>query len=400
MTTSTTTARPQLALKYTAAPAALYRWGRYFTRSSLARRSDEHGRAGLPFAGLSAASMLAVLADEVVLAGFTITRDPPTESARQRIAAEADAAVAVFESNGWLGSPASYHRTPAAPDHPDIVPVRKPERLGLPWEQIRWRSEYRPHAGEPGSQRWFGYDGNERAAAWLLRHRDDVPRKWAVMVHGTEQGRLLVDQTIFRARKLYSSGCNVVMPILPLHACRRTSDAECMGFPSLDIMDNIHGLAQSVEDVRALLAWIRQQNPVAIGIAGLSLGGNVAAIVAGLDGPFDAVVGIVPAVDFPELFHRRTPHAMRGEEEFERLAATSRLLHRVVSPLVFSPDTDPSRLHVVAGLNDRLLDPIAQIARLIDHWGTSNVTWLARGHVTQMGSPELSQVLSDAMAAA
>lgn len=396
MTTRSGSARPQLALKYTAAPSAVYRWGRYFSPTGLNRRRTAHRDAGLPEPSLSTAGLMSVLADEVVLAGFIITRDPPTEEARQRIAAESARAVAMFTERGWLSDPLSYHRDPAVPSDATVIEVRKPETLGRPWQQLRWTSAYRPHAGEPGADRWLGYDRNNRAAAWLLRHRDNEPRPWVVMIHGTEQGRLLIDQIIFRASHLHRSGCNVVMPILPLHASRRPKDTESMGFPSLDIMDNVHGLAQSAEDVRALIRWVEEQNPTTITLGGLSLGGNVAALVAGLDREFDSVVGIVPAVDFPEVFHRQTPHYMRGEAEFAELRATTAILHTVVSPLSFQPATPPEQLHVVAGLHDRLLDPVAQTARLADHWRTTNVTWLERGHVTQMGSRELGDVLAAA----
>lgn len=392
---------PQRSLKYGAVPAAMWRAGAYFSPASIGRRRRVHERAGLPSPSTSIPGMIAVLADELVLAGFKVTRDPPTASAWGRIAEEVDEGIAVFERHGWFDEPDRYHRSPAVPGDITARPVRRWEALGLPWEQLRWTSVWAPHADEPGRERWLDYERNHRASAWMLRHRDDEPRHWAVLLHGTEQGRLLVDQQIFRARRLHLElGCNVLMPLLPLHATRRNAGADGTGFPTLDVLDNVHGLAHAAFDVRAALAWIATQDPLGVSVTGLSLGGNVAALVAGLEPPLGAVVGLVPAVDFPEVFRRQSPRTMRRGDDFIALDARSRRLHEVVSPLSFRPATPSDRLHILAGLHDRLLDPLSQAGRLADHWGTTNITWLHRGHVTHMGSSGLMDVLEEAIAGA
>jgi hypothetical protein len=90
---------------------------------------------------------------------------------------------------------------------------------------------------------------------------------------------------------------------------------------------------------------------------------------------------------------------MRNEDAFVRLDAASRLLHAVVSPMSFVPATSPDRLVVLAGLNDRLLDPLAQGGRLANHWQTDNVHWVDQGHVTHMGTSTLAECLRTAVSA-
>ena len=392
--------RPQEGLKLGAIPAAFWRTGAYFTLPYYMKRRGAHRRSSVPAPTASLGGVAGVLADELVLAGFKITRNPPTSDAWQRITSEVSDAIISFHDQGWILEPQTYHLSPVVPADATAHRVKKWESLGLRWEQLRWTSDWTPHGDQPGADRWLGYEHNERASAWVLRHRGDTPRHWAVLVHGTEQGRLLVDQMVFRARQLHHElGCNVVMPLLPLHASRRAHDPTGSGFPTLDVMDNIHGLAQSAYDVRCLLAWIREQEPTGVSLTGLSLGGYVAALVAGLEGPLDAVVGLVPAVDFPEVFRRQTPKQMRNNEMLIKLNEASRVLHSVVSPLSFKPGTPPERLHILAGLHDRLLDPRSQAARLGDHWGTTNVTWVERGHVTHLLSSELGKVLTAAVSA-
>jgi len=389
---------PQSGLKLLALPAALWRTGAYFAPSHYLRRQSWHNRASLPAPSPSLGGVAAVLADELVLAGFKLTRNPPTVDAWERISAEVADALISFEHEGWLENPASYHRAPVVPNDATVTPVQRWESLGMRWQQLRWTSGWEPVVGQPGAQRWSSYERNHRASAWMLRYPDDKPRHWAVLVHGTEQGRLLVDQIVFRARRLhYELGCNVLMPLLPLHASRRAPDALGTGFPTLDVMDNIHGLAQSAYDVRCALAWVAEQEPSSVSLTGLSLGGYTAALVAGLEEPLGAVVGLVPAVDFPEVFRRQTPHLMRYSEAFAALHEASRRLHSVVSPLSFTPQTPSERLYVLAGIHDRLLDPLNQAASLAEHWGTDNVVWLDRGHVSHMTSPELGSIIESAV---
>ncbi len=397
--TRVSSVRPQRSLKLLAAPEALWRSGAYFVPGFVHRRRHRHDRAGLPRPSMSLGGVASVLADEVVLAGFKITRDPPTAQTWDRIEDEVERAVPLFEQRGWFDDPASYHQAPSIPPDLAFHPVDRWEARGLPWQQLRWTSSWTPDPEEPGAARWGGYDRNERASAWMLRHDDDRPRHWAIVLHGTEQGRLLVDQRVFRARHLFAElGVNVLMPILPLHASRRPRDPASSGFPTLDVLDDVHGLAQSAHDVRCLLAWVRDQQPAGVSVTGLSLGGGVAALVAGLEvEPLDAVVCLVPAVDLPEVFRRQTPRHMRREEAFERLGASSQRLHEVVSPLAFSPSTPSDRRFVLAGLHDRLLDPLTQAGRLAEHWGVTDVRWLDRGHVTHLGGSELGALLDSAL---
>ena len=203
------------------------------------------------------------------------------------------------------------------------------------FETLRFDSGWAPHAGEPGGERWQTYERNHRVRVLLLRHRSG-PRPWVVCVHGAEMGgRPLIDTQILRADHLHRSlGLNVAVPVLPGHGPRRPASGtgSAASFPGLDLLDNIHGLAQSAWDVRRLLRWIESQHPTGVALTGFSLGGYVSALVAGLDAPLDAVVAGCPAVDFPQLFRRNTPSDLRRHPRIAALLAQADELHRVVSP--------------------------------------------------------------------
>ena len=198
-------------------------------------------------------------------------------------------------------------------------------------------------------------------------------------VHGTAMGRD-IDLQSFHARHLFNDlGCNVVLPILPLHGPRRNARRSDAQFPSIDPLDNVHGLAQAAHDVRRIIGWIRTQSPVAIGVQGVSLGGYVAALVAGLEAPLDCVVAIIPVTDFPTLFRSQTPPEMLARLTPMLEPATA--LHSVVSPLRFDPSTPVARRFIAAGLVDRLVDPVGQVAPLWHHWEQPSIHWYPGGHI-------------------
>ena len=94
-----------------------------------------------------------------------------------------------------------------------------------------------------------------------------------------------IDLSLFHAQWLHEElGLNVLLPVQPLHGRRRRGSPKGTTYPAGDLLDNVHGAAQAVWDVRRALSWIRSQDPDArIGLTGVSLGGYVGALVASLD---------------------------------------------------------------------------------------------------------------------
>jgi dienelactone hydrolase len=387
-----------LALRGLVAPAI--RSLAYWLPGPQRRRRRRHDEAGIPMPGPSLWSAAHVALDEVVLGGFMLVRRPPSEASFFRIRREVDDARALYERRGWDRDAAAYHRTPPALTDAQVR-VRHSRSVQLQYETITFLSEWAPHPGEPGRDRWLRYRPNHVAAAHVLRHADppgSPPRPWVVCVHGTQMGRADLDLRIFRARHLYSDlGCNVALPVLPLHGRRKAANDRDAEFPSIDVVDNVHGLAQGAWDVRRLLSWIRRQEPAGIAVVGLSLGGGVAALVGSLEA-VDAVVPCVPAVDFPAIFRRATPRELRQREHYQVLGAPADALHSVVSPLRMAPATPPEARFLFAGLTDRLLDPVDQAAALWEHWDRPEIKWFQGGHVGHMMSREITAYVDDVLA--
>ena len=329
-----------------------------------------------------------VFADEVALATFKRLRKPPDSAEWERIIRESELAATRWQREGWVAEPRAFHPIPPALEAPQL---KRSRALGLPVERLKFPSAWTPPAGVPGRERWMRYSENATGRATVLRHRSG-PRPWVVLVHGTEMGRD-VDLRSFRVRKLYHElGCNVVLPIMPLHGPRRAPRGSGAQFPTLDVMDNVHGLAHAASDVRRILSWIRAQDATRIALVGVSLGGYVAALVAGLESePLDCVLPVIPATDMPALFRRQSPGDLRAR--LDPLLVTSEIVHSVVAPLRFDTTTPRRSLAIAAGLADKLIDPVEQVAPLWHHWGQPEILWYPGGHVGHMVRRDLREFI-------
>lgn len=301
---------------------------------------------------------------------------PMTRLDFARVEAETIAAGERFEREGWLDEPVGYHVEPPTLGEPVLRPARF---LGLRYEHLEFRSGYEPHPGEPGRERWLSYERNAVAHARILRHRSE-PRPWVVCLHGTGMGSAATDLPVFRAAHLFfEEGLNVALPVLPLSGPRRRPGFDIQ-FPTNDNLDNVHGLAQSVWDVRRLVSWIRRQpGGDDIGIQGVSLGGYTAALYAAFDPELRCVIAGVPAADFPQMFARHLPRWI--QHRYPEMVAYGVRIHRVVSPLALPPAIDPDRRFVYGGLADRMVDPVEQVRELWLAWGRPAIHWYDGSHL-------------------
>jgi pimeloyl-ACP methyl ester carboxylesterase len=326
---------------------------------------------GLTSGGVDALAVQAVRA----VSARSVARDLPLVLAEMREALE------LFRERGWLTDPLSYHRTPTAPR----VSTRPFEVLGAKWDRLVFDSGYEPFADEPGRERYLDYGANRQATVRVLRHAEPAP--WLVLLHGSYMGRTRMDVPVFDPVRLHRElGFNVVMPVLPLHG-RRAADKSGVlptALPSLNAMDNLHGLAQAAWDVRRVLAWIRRQDDEPITVYGVSLGGYVSSLTTALlqDDPVHRVLAGIPAVDFPAVFSSQIPPRAKHTAWFQEFIANTTELHQAVSPLALPPPTTPrERLHLYAARHDRVLLPLQQATRLWQHWGRPQIEWFDGGHV-------------------
>ncbi|MED5811581.1 prolyl oligopeptidase family serine peptidase [Mycolicibacterium sp. 050232] len=315
-----------------------------------------------------------VAIDEAVLAVMR-TRQPKIypEFAADRTAAEMAATAALFEKCGWVTAPATYHRTPPPLHDSGLLELRT--RTGpLRHETMTFASEFTPRAVEPGAARRPGNHCNDTVFVRLLGHHDPGA-PWVVCLHGFGIGSSRFDLAVLWATYLHTKlGFNVAVPVSPLHGPRRSEDDDQL--LSLDLTGMLHGITQALWDVRRLVSWIRSTSDAPVGVYGLSLGGFLATMLAGLE-PLDAVVAALPFVDVLGLMEHHGPPA-----EYQSLlrSADARNTFRVASPLSVPAVVPADRLALFAARGDRLI-PVDQSCALHRAWQDGDVQWTNTGHV-------------------
>ncbi len=344
------------------------------------------GRRGRRFADRSLTSVsrnpmssLHAFVDEMILVYFEALSDVPSTDDFVRLETEVEQLLEAQESSGIADDPMVLHGEPQAPHE---VRIRPRSFSGLDGDWLTFPSEWQPTEGDPGIVRWMGDRHNGIVRVALLRH-DDKPRPWLVLVHGAEMGRPF-DARLLRAERLHKTlGVNVAMPILPRHGPRRGEGERIRGdFPGADFVDNYHGMAQAIWDVRRTLRWVQQQDPTAVGVFGFSLGGYISATLAALEPDIDALILGCPAVDLVDLFVRNMPKLRNGQGRFDHLYGRVAAAYQPIAPLVLGSVLDKERLGLIAATADRLADPIDHVSRLWHLWDRPEIHWIDSGHVS------------------
>jgi len=311
-----------------------------------------------------------------------------------RVRDEIAGALALYHTAGWLAEPSGYFPAP-----PPLRPraLRDGTLLGRRYRHLEFASEYAPHTGEPGGDRWQARSANRTAHAWILEH-PGKPRPWLVCLHGYRTGSALTGFLQFSPRWLHESlGVNLVLPVLPLHGPRASTWRSGEGMISGDVLDLVHLQAQAVWDTRRIVRWLWQRDGMPVGLYGLSLGGGVAALAAGLEPHLSCVIAGMPMVDIMGLVHYHVPGFVRllAERVGISFSEIARLV-RVISPLGVAPRVAPHRLFVFGGTADRLVPP-AQISALWRHWGQPRIAWHDGSHTSFSIERAVSALVAEAL---
>lgn len=383
-------ARQPLARLTTAVP----RTARWMTKELTSRAADQP--RGIPVTRLTPSLIGHVVMDESIMAMAVGPNRFPRRAEYERVGAELGQARSLFEERGWLDDPASFHQVPPALEDPAMT---RGWALGRSYERLWWASGFEPHPGLPGRDRWLAFESNRTASAWLLRHQGRE-RPWVVCIHGFGTGSVFMDLVSFHAGHLHDElGVNVAAIVLPMHGARkpnRLSGEEFLGF---DLMNSVHGLTQSLWDVRRLLTWVRRQNPTGVGVFGVSLGGLMTALTAAVEADLDLALAGIPMIDFPDLIRHHAPrHLHMRSIEHHILDGTAQDVHRVVSPLAMATATAPGARAIFAGLGDRLATP-EHARRLWAHWEEPETCWFPGNHVGYLWSDKVWRFVDAALEA-
>jgi hypothetical protein len=237
-------------------------------------------------------------------------------------------------------------------------------------------------------------DDDIRLEHWA--HERRRPRAVVVAMHGFAMGTPAIDGVALFASTWYRQGLDVALFTLPHHGRRSPRGARFSGerFASPDPGELNEAVRRAVYEIRLVMRWLRARTGAPVGLLGLSLGGYLASLTAGLTDEPAFVVPMVPPVCFGDLAWRFLagsqderpghPPAMSRDE--------LRGAFRVHSPLSHPLRVPRERVLIVAGRGDRIVPPEHPHA-LWRHWREPPIHWFSGGHLTPFGRAGIARAI-------
>jgi pimeloyl-ACP methyl ester carboxylesterase len=222
------------------------------------------------------------------------------------------------------------------------------------------------------------------------------PRGTIVALHGFGMGQPRLGAITLFAGQWFRRGLDVALLTLPSHGERTPADArfsgECFAIPHISRL--AEAVRQAIHEIHLVTLWLRERTPAPVGMLGMSLGGYLASLMAGLYGDLDFVVPMAPPVCMGDLawrFLTKNRHHRRGSPT----AFSQRELRasfRIHSPLAHALQVPRERVLIVAGRGDRIVPPEHPNA-LWRHWGEPNIFWFSGSHLAPSARPRIVRAI-------
>jgi hypothetical protein len=296
---------------------------------------------------------------------------------RGRVLATRDGAWRAWADPALLRDPSSFYALNGA-----APAVRERAARRLAWARFR-DLEFDSPCPLPFPE------ANRARCRWFTGARTATRRPLVLLGHGwAHQGLEAVERTY--VRRLVKSGCDVLLPVLPLHL-DRAPDGTYSGeiLVSGDVALTAQALRQAVIEMRVLVSWARSRGYARTGILGYSLGGFLAGLLACVERGLDfAVIAGAGGSLASTILDTRLGRNVRKD-----LAACGMLERRrlqeawaIVSPERLRPVVPLEKILILAGRHDRIMRP-ASVESLWSAWGKPRLAWLERGHYTLLALP-------------
>ena len=256
----------------------------------------------------------------------------------------------------------------------------------------RFATAYRPS----GDAIAPGNEDRIHVEHWV--HDPDRTRATVVALHGFSMGYPWIDGFALFAAQLFRRGFDVALVTLPFHGKRSPADARFSGerFAVPDVARLNEAVRQAIYEIHVLVGWLRQETGAPVGLLGLSLGGYLSALMAGLTASLDFVIPMVPPVCMGDLawrfFERSRHHRERPATAFSR--EELRTAYGVHSPLTYPCRVEKRRLMILAGRGDQIVPPDHPHA-LWRHWGEPKIVWFNGSHLAPFGRGRLLRAIVD-----
>lgn len=279
----------------------------------------------------------------------------------------------------------------AAPELVEPVSTRQRRRSGGWIHSRRFESAYRP----------YGDAALDAADAVLVEHwthEPGAPRGTVLALHGFSMGTPRIDAWALFASAWFARGLDVALLTLPFHGARTPRGARFSGqrFAEPNPAAMHEAVRRAIYEIQLVRTWLAATGGGPVGLLGLSLGGYLSALMAGLVDDLPFVVPMVPPVCIGDLAWRFLADG-RGQRRAGDAAYTHgelRAMYRIHSPLAFPLRIDRQRALIVAGRGDRIVPPEHPYA-LWEHWGRPAIHWFSGSHLAPFGRAGIVGAIDD-----
>lgn len=228
----------------------------------------------------------------------------------------------------------------------------------------------RAHANRNGHARWYRHHGERRPTV--------------VILHGYMVGEYAIEERMWPVQRLFDSGMDVVLSVLPFHGLRRSDTRGYLppAFPSGDPRFTIEGFRQLVFDHRALFDYLERMGAPALGVMGISLGGYGASLLATLDERLKLALLFIPLAAIEDFAHAHG-RLIGSHDEQQLQREAMRKANWPISPFTRPPLITGDKIAIIAGEADAITGS-HQAARLATHFEAQLTTFIG-GHLLHFG---------------
>lgn len=228
------------------------------------------------------------------------------------------------------------------------------------------------------------------------RHAPGTAKGSVIVLHGFAMGWPVIDAFAMGASNWFALGFDVLLLTLPDHGPRRAPGAVFSGqsFTVPHAVQLAAAVQRTIHEIFELKRWLRAQDDKPIGLVGMSLGGYLASLCAGLSDDFDFLIALVPPACMGDLawrVYRDTGHHRVGADAVltERNMRAAFYVH---SPLAHPRKIARERILIAAGAGDRIVPPEHPSA-LWEHWERPAIHWFRGAHTSTVASRRLMGVV-------
>lgn len=214
-------------------------------------------------------------------------------------------------------------------------------------------------------------ESNKNAIFYLKKNETSKKNTNVILVHGWRSTSLNTLNRILEDT-LIDKGYNVYSYILPFHMDRSTKDSLYSGelFLSGNVNRTLRTVQQAVNDIRAFIKFLKENEEGKVILIGLSLGGYITNLVCEVENKIDALVSIFYASDLSHTIFETVPGKFI-KQDFIRNSFDKRMLHeswKVINPKLHMPVIPNEKILLISGKYDKYID-LVDADGLWNSWG-------------------------------